>query len=77
VIECLWLPGVDALKGGFYEIDALNDTLVDLVDAGEDVAGGDRRMARSLWRFCVENARSGCWKAASASLMHSVIPLST
>jgi hypothetical protein len=48
MIECLQLPGVDALKGGFCEIDALYDTLVDSVDAGEDIAGGNRRMVRSL-----------------------------
>jgi hypothetical protein len=36
------------LKGGFCEIDALYDNLVDLVDAGEDVVGGDKRMVRSL-----------------------------
>jgi hypothetical protein len=29
-------------------IDALYDTLVDSVDAGEDVAGGNRWMVRSL-----------------------------
>jgi hypothetical protein len=47
-IECLRLPRVDALKGCFCEIDALYDTLVDSVDAREDVTGGDRRMVRSL-----------------------------
>jgi hypothetical protein len=36
------------LKGGFYEIDALYDILVNSVDAREDVARGDRRMVRSL-----------------------------
>jgi hypothetical protein len=47
-IECLRLPGVDALKGGFCEINALYDTLVDLVDAKEDVTSGNRKMVRSL-----------------------------
>jgi hypothetical protein len=47
-IECLRLPGVDALKGGFCKIDALYDTLVNSVDAGEDVASGNSRMVRSL-----------------------------
>jgi hypothetical protein len=47
-IECLRLPRVDMLKGGFCKTDALYDTLVNSVDAGEDVAGGDRRMVRSL-----------------------------
>jgi hypothetical protein len=47
-IECLRLPRLDALKGGFCKIDAIYDTLVDSVDAREDVAGGDRRMVRSL-----------------------------
>jgi hypothetical protein len=36
------------MKDGFYKIEALYDTLVDSVDAEEDVAGGDRRMVRSL-----------------------------
>jgi hypothetical protein len=47
-IKCLRLPRVDALKGGLCEIDALYNTLVDTVNAGEDVAGGNRRMVRSL-----------------------------
>jgi hypothetical protein len=36
------------LKGGFYEVDALYETFVNSVDAGEDVTGGDRRMVSSL-----------------------------
>jgi hypothetical protein len=36
------------MKGGFCKIDAVYDTLVNSIDAGEDVAGGDRRMVRSL-----------------------------
>jgi hypothetical protein len=47
-IECLLLPRVDALKGGFCEIDALYDTLLNSINAVEDVIGGDRRMVRSL-----------------------------
>jgi hypothetical protein len=47
-IECLQLPRAHALKGGFREIDALYDNLVDSFNAGEDVAGGGRRMVRSL-----------------------------
>jgi hypothetical protein len=56
-IECLQHPGVDALKAGFCKIDALYDTLVDSVDAGEDVAGGDSRMVRSLKAVPCR----GCW----------------
>jgi hypothetical protein len=36
------------LKGGFCKIDAVYDTLLDSIDAEEDVAGDDRRMVKCL-----------------------------
>lgn len=53
MIECLWRPWVDALKGGFCEINAFCDASVNSVNAGEDVAGSSGVKAVSCERYLV------------------------
>jgi hypothetical protein len=48
IVEFLQLPKGDAVQDRFCKTNAIRDTLVDLMDAGEDVAGGDKKMMWSL-----------------------------
>jgi hypothetical protein len=48
IVELLWTPRVDALKGGFCKTNAICNNFVYSMDAGEDVAGGGGTRTGSL-----------------------------